>query len=152
MKVAVIVALALFLVAAAGLAYVRLAPSDPADWHVDVLGAEPGQGRSLRLPGASADAAPVLDLPPAEALARFDSIVMETPRTMRLAGSAEEGRITYITRSRWVGFPDYTTVQAVAVEGGTALAIFARLRFGQSDLGVNSARVDGWLAALDAGS
>lgn len=149
MKIALIVIL---LLVAAGLAYVRLAPSDPAAWHVDPATATPGPGRAVVLPEGGDRPSPVLPEPPAEALARLDAIAMATPRTERLAGSVEEGRITYVTRSKWIGFPDYTTVAAVPVEGGTALEIFARLRFGQSDLGVNAARVDRWLGALDAGS
>ena len=62
----------------------------------------------------------------------------------------DEGRITYITRSAAFGFPDYTTVEAVTAEDGTRLAIYARLRFGQSDMGVNQARVEEWLSALAA--
>jgi hypothetical protein len=46
------------------------------------------------------------------ALARLDEIALATPRTTRLAGSPDEGRITWITRSALWGFPDYTTAQA----------------------------------------
>ena len=123
---------------AAFAAYVRLAPSDIAKWHV-VPQAEgpPGEvvasmgGASLRLAGDGG----VL-------LARLDEIALATPRTMRLAGSVEEGRITWITRSALWGFPDYTTAEA----GPEGLVIEARLRFGQSDLGVNAARLRDWQA------
>jgi uncharacterized protein (DUF1499 family) len=82
------------------------------------------------------------------ALAAVDRVAMAEPRTVRLAGSPDEGRITYVSRSRVFGFPDYTTVSAIADEGGTRLVIHARLRFGQSDMGANAARVGRWLAAL----
>jgi uncharacterized protein (DUF1499 family) len=55
-----------------------------------------------------------------------------------------EGRITYITRTKIIGFPDYTTVQ----QDGDVLRIHGRLRFGRKDFGVNKARVDGWLAQM----
>ena len=45
-----------------------------------------------------------------------------------------------------MGFPDYTTVQLK----DDRLMIWARLRFGRSDLGVNRRRVDRWLADLEA--
>ena len=82
-----------------------------------------------------------------EGLARLDAIIRATPRTKVLAGAVAEGMITYVSRTRWMGFPDYTTVQ----RDGDVLKIYGRLRFGRSDLGVNKARVEGWLAALEAG-
>ncbi|MEL6267324.1 MAG: DUF1499 domain-containing protein, partial [Pseudomonadota bacterium] len=60
-----------------------------------------------------------------------------------VAGSAAEGFVTYVQTSRIVGFPDY--VSARTVEGG--IAVWSRSRYGYSDLGVNRARVEDWLAA-----
>src|SRR6056297_2625384 len=117
----------------AGTAYVRLAPTDPALWHVDPAAAETGAGRFVVRPQGGDIAGPVLPMPPAEALAAIDAVARATPRTRLLAGSPEEGRVTYVTRSALWGFPDYTTVEAVPAEGGAALVIYARLRFGESD-------------------
>jgi uncharacterized protein (DUF1499 family) len=121
-------------------AWVRLAPSDPARWHTDP--AEGAAGDNSHVAKA------FLPLPPAEALAAFDAVAMAAPRTRRLAGSVEEGRITYVSRSALWGFPDYTTVAAEPGDGGSWLVIHARARFGQSDLGVNAARTGRWLAAI----
>jgi uncharacterized protein (DUF1499 family) len=128
-------------------AYVRLAPSDPARWHVAIadpaapdctVTATEGAARyACRMPGT-----------PAEVLARLDSIALAQPRTTRLAGSAETGRITWVTRSALWGFPDYTTAEARAEEGQTRLDLHARLRFGRGDMGVNAARLADWTAAL----
>ena len=115
--------------------YVRLAPSDPARWHRmpaavtnrDVVGG------AMRVIGAGEGG-----------LKRLDDIIRATPRTRVLAGSVGEGMITYVTRSRVFGFPDYTTVR----HAGPQLELYGRLRFGGSDLGVNAARLDGWLAAF----
>jgi uncharacterized protein (DUF1499 family) len=123
-----------------GLAWVRLAPSDPARWHTDPTLGAAGPGSHV--------AKVFLPLPPAEALAALDAVAMAEPRTTRLAGSVDEGRITWISRSRVFGFPDYTTAGVVADAGGSWLVLYARLRFGRSDLGVNAARVGRWLAAL----
>lgn len=127
--------------------YVRLAPSDPARWHVAPAPAttedctvEQGEG--------DARATCLLPLPPSEALAKLDAIAMATPRTIRLAGSPEEGRITWITRSALWGFPDYTTAEAAPDGTGTRLTLHARLRFGSSDMGVNAARLRDWLPKL----
>ncbi|WP_108886067.1 DUF1499 domain-containing protein [Pseudoprimorskyibacter insulae] len=118
-----------------GLAWIRLAPSDVARWHVDpmvTVDQDLAGGVRRRIPGDAAT------------FERLHRIILETPRTEVLAGRPEDGRVTYVTRSKAFGFPDYATVQL----SDDALEIWSRLRFGQSDLGVNKARVDGWLKAL----
>ncbi|MDW4548674.1 DUF1499 domain-containing protein [Defluviimonas sp. D31] len=132
--------LLLALLVGAGLAWIRLAPSDPARWHVDpaVPGEPDGARATLSLPGQG----------PAETLARLDAIARAAARTVRLAGSPEEGRITWITRSAVFGFPDYTTAQAVRNGADVDLTLHARQRFGRRDFGVNAARLRDWTAAL----
>lgn len=130
----VLVLIALLLVGI--LAYVRLAPSDPDRWHTSIE-AETSQdmeGGAIR----------VLRTDPT-ALGRVDEAARALPRTQVLAGSVEEGRITYVTRTAMVGFPDYTTVE---YDDGL-LKMHARLRFGRSDMGVNAARLQQLLAAAE---
>ncbi|MES0861012.1 DUF1499 domain-containing protein [Ruegeria sp. SCPT10] len=115
-------------------AYIRLSPSDPARWHVAPEGAE------RNLPGGVVR---IVETGP-DGLARLDSIAGATPRTRVLAGSVSDGMVTYITRTKVFGFPDYTTAQ----QDGDTLRIHGRLRFGRKDFGVNKARVDGWLAQI----
>ncbi|PWE37157.1 DUF1499 domain-containing protein [Pelagicola sp. LXJ1103] len=81
------------------------------------------------------------------ALARVDAVIRDTPRTKVIAGSVESGMVSYQTRSALWGFPDYTTLRG----DGDLVEINSRLRFGQSDLGVNRARIKGWLEALGQG-
>lgn len=141
---------ALVLLVAGGAAYVRLAPDDPARWHVapPLAALETGgaTGTVQEVPGGAAVQIAAAD--PAAALSRLDAIAMASPRTRRLAGSVAEGRITWISRSLIWGFPDYTTAQITP--GG--LAIHARQRFGANDWGVNAARLRGWLAQLSLAS
>ena len=127
--------------------YVRLAPSDPARWHVSPA---PAAQADCTVEQGEGDARATCRLPlaPAEALARLDAVAMATPRTTRLAGSAEAGRITWITRSALWGFPDYTTAEAKADGTGSLLTVHARLRFGRGDMGVNGARLRDWLPKL----
>ena len=54
----------------------------------------------------------VAERSPEDVLARLDAIALQTPRTMRLDGSPEDGLITWVTRSAVFGFPDYTTAAA----------------------------------------
>jgi hypothetical protein len=129
-------------------AYVRLAPSDPARWHVapvaegswDTAVVTGPKSASLRL----AVGRKIGIGNPVDMLARLDEVALATPRTMRLAGSVAEGRITWVTRSWLWGFPDYTTAEARA----DGLYIEARSRFGVSDLRVNVFRLQHWMNQL----
>jgi hypothetical protein len=146
--------LALALLVAGVAAYVRLAPSDPVRWHIDPAdpALAPGEARFLVRPDGGDIPGPVFDLPPGALLAEFDEVARAEPRSRVIAGSVEEGRITYVTRSALWGFPDYTTVQAISDDGGARLLIYARSRFGGNDWGVNRARVEAWLARLGSGA
>lgn len=130
------ITLILLLAALIGLGlYVRLAPSDPARWH-----SMPGELKDRDRAGGVDR---IIEAGDGD-LERLHAIAVGTPRTMVLAGSVEQGMITYVTRSRVFGFPDYTTVELKDAQ----IKIHARLRFGRRDMGVNAARVDGWLAAF----
>jgi len=116
-------------------AWVRLAPSDAARWHVAVQGDvnRDFKAGALRiLPGDR------------KTLSSLDRVIRDTARTRVLAGSVEEGRITYVTRSLVWGFPDYTTVEL----RDDTIAVLGRLRFGRSDTGVNRGRIKRWLDSL----
>ena len=118
------------------LAYVRLAPSDAARWHKPVTISEDKtfKGGAARVIVASEGT-----------LAKLDAAAQALPRTTVLAGSVAEGRITYVTRSAAIGFPDYTTIE----QDGDTIKLYARLRFGRSDLGVNGARLRKLLQAVE---
>ena len=119
-------------------AWVRLSPLDPARHHVPPEVSEDADfsnGVRRRIPARD------------DTLARLDAIILDTPRTERLAGSVASGAVTYVTRSAFWGFPDLTTV---AYRNG-AVEVLARSRFGRSDMGVNRARVDRWLGRLEQG-
>ena len=138
------------IIAALGLlAYIRLAPSDPEQWHLSpVTAVEVGQGTCLDAISTQRNGARVACQStdnPETLLARLDQTALGTPRTTRLAGTPETGRITWITRTALMGYPDYTTAEATQTPGGSRLDIYARQRFGASDLGVNTARLRAWL-------
>lgn len=122
----------------AGLGYIRLAPHDVTRWHVPVAAEADRDFIAGAVRVLAGDAA---------TLARVDAAARALPRTQVLAGSLAEGRVTYVTRSALFGFPDYTTVELA--EG--QVRMLARLRFGRSDLGVNRRRLQGLVAAAQAG-
>jgi hypothetical protein len=70
---------------------------------------------------------------------------MATPRTTRLAGRPGQDRISWVTRSALMGYPDVTTAAQLA-DG--RICVIARQRFGQRDGGVNEQRLGGWLQQL----
>ncbi|MFQ1699937.1 DUF1499 domain-containing protein [Loktanella agnita] len=122
------------------IAYVRLAPSPAERWHVSPTPAGPGD-----YPEAGGfRAVRRITAPRDEVMAAVEQIAKATPRTHLLAGRAAAGMMTFLTRSRIMGFPDYTTIAIV----DDTLIIYGRLRFGWSDVGVNRARVESWLDAL----
>ena len=139
-------ALALALLAAAGLGYIRLAPSDPMVWHLDMgqPDFQPPETAHVFCLRPEDRHGPITG-DPTELLARLDAVALASPRTERLAGSATAGRITWISRSAVFGFPDFTTAQVLA---GPSLCVMGRQRFGSQDWGVNAKRIGGWMQAL----
>lgn len=115
--------------------FIRLAPVDPFDWNTQPELSEDKafRGGVFKVVRAGPDA-----------LQQFNQIATSAPRTKLLAGSVEDGMATYVTRTKVIGFPDYTTAR----QDGDLLKVYARLRFGRSDLGVNKARIDRWLSQM----
>lgn len=120
------------------LVYVRLAPSDPARWHqqIEAVSDQDLPGGAVRIVAGGA-----------VVFARVDAALQRLPRTVVLAGSVPEGRVTYVTRSAVFAFPDYTTVE----QAGDQVKLYGRLRFGASDMGVNRDRLERVLAAVEGG-
>lgn len=132
--------------------YFRIAATDADVWHIDPTDPALSDGAGAALVRADgAIKSPVFDELPEALLTRLDTVAMDTPRTRRLAGSVAQGRITYMTRSFFFGFPDFTSVTTVPSGAGAQVVAYGRLRFGSSDMGVNGERLEGWLADLAAG-
>jgi hypothetical protein len=158
--VAGIVAALLILVVGGAMGYIRLAPSDPALWNRPSKEMsdpfwQPGQAHDAVGPLAVIEvpqgAAALVGIPRADAtevLQRLDAIAMASARTRRLAYDEKSGLATWITRSAFFGFPDYTTAQVRQDGDAVVLHVFARQRFGSDDFGVNAARLRDWLARL----
>ena len=127
--------LAALVVVVGGLLYIRFAPHDATSLNVPVPGDESTDTARGALRVVSVD-----DNGFAIAIAYLEAL----PRTNRLVGRAEDGLVTFVTRSSVIGFPDYTTLE---YRDGT-LKAYARSRFGQSDLGVNRKRLEGLIAAI----
>ena len=142
-------ALAALLLGVGVLAWIRLAPSDPARWHEDPrLVARPTTPNFhlIRLVGGDA-MPPVFQTTPEALAARLDQIARQEGAVL-LAGSVKGLHMTYLTRTVLMGYPDYTSVLIEPAGEGAMLLAFARARFGRSDFGVNRGRLERWIKAL----
>lgn len=148
MKTVLLVAVLLVAAAVvAGLAYVRFAPVPPERWHTDpVTAPDPGQRGVRRAPPD----APVFAMTPDALMAALDAAILAEPRTRRIAGSVEDGFATYLKRTKWMAFPDTTSIRVLPEGDGATVAILSRSVYGGYDWGVNAARVERWLAAVPA--
>lgn len=139
--------------------YVRFAGHDPGTWHVDPrtapspsspnshrIGPEHGAHGTTVAPDALAPVFPVS----ADRLAdAFDAVALADERVEVVAGSAVDGHVTYVQRSRTMGYPDYVSVRFIELgEDESTLAAFSRARFGYSDLGVNRQRIERWMRGV----
>lgn len=126
--------------------YIRLVPNDPSIWHLDpaAAGFAPAAHWAVFCPGADSRYA-MTPINPADGLTRFEAVALASKRTQRFAGSLEQGRITWITRSALMGYPDFTTLGFRAFPSGLQPCLIARQRFGDFDWGVNEARLSGWV-------
>ena len=142
-----IIALGVFAIAAS-LVYIRLGPVDTAQFH-KVPSPQP-VGDYERIDGIMV-VREITDTP-INVMGELNRIALDTPRTRRIAGDLGTDLVTYETRSLLIGFPDYATVSFVEPDTigneRRLMVIDSRLRFGNSDLGVNKRKVMGWLEAL----
>ena len=156
------VRMAIFLIfltmaAAGGLFYYVLkVEHDPAIWHVDPL-TEPQtvKPHSFRMaPPALTEEfvdvpSPVYTANPTLMAKAFDDFVLSQSKTIRIAGSPEEGWMTYVQLSKSLNLPDYISVKFIDLNGGNStIAVFSQSRFGHDDRDVNEERVMSWTGTL----
>jgi uncharacterized protein (DUF1499 family) len=129
------------------MAYIRLAPSDPAVWHQDPeTAASTGKPNEYRLTG---DLAPVLRIAAPDLVALVYELIEAQPRVTHIAGNPSTLMMTFMQRSMSVGYPDYITFKISPMEEDRSkLEILSRSRFGHSDLGVNKLRVEQWVGLI----
>lgn len=129
------------------LGWIRFAPTDVDAWHIDPAEVSDPEGRGHRLIGREA---PRFPGHPDDVLQAFFDIAGQSARVRLLDGDVDEGMITLVARTKWMGYRDYITAKAVAEGGETKLSVVSRARYGiGSDWGVNRDRLEGWLAELE---
>lgn len=97
----------------------------------------------------------VFAAPPDKVLDAVARVALAEDRTEQVGAGESPLRRDFVQRSALMGYPDLISAQAAPLPPGadgaprTGLAIFSRSVYGYSDMGVNAARLDRWIAALN---
>lgn len=95
--------------------------------------------------------APILDLAPADQLRLWEEVMTTSPRTRVLAIDDDQLTIHAEQQTRLMRFVDTIVVRVIPLEEGrSSFAAYSRAELGYSDMGVNRARLEDWIAKLEA--
>lgn len=93
---------------------------------------------------------PTFSMPVSALIQSWQAMIKQQPRTKLLQADISKHRYFYVQRSLIFRFPDYITVQFIAIDDyHSTVAIFSQSKYGYSDLGVNKKRVKAWLTQLE---
>ncbi len=114
---------------------------DASRWHIDPMAVSTAaeSNSDLIVPPD----VPRFAVGPRELQTAVGEVMADQPRTKLLATSENGALRTWVTTSTVMAFPDYTSIRVLPIQDDSTmstLAIFARARFGQNDLGVNRDR------------
>ncbi len=87
------------------------------------------------------------EIPPRRLYDMLKAIALAQPRVYSHAEFADQLQAHFVARSKLCNYPDLIAIQ---ITPDSMPALYSRSIYGQSDLGVNRARLVAWLAALDA--
>lgn len=97
--------------------------------------------------------APVLDLAAADQLRLWEEVVTTSPRARILHVDDANLRLHAEQRSRIMRFVDTIAIHVIPLpEGRSTFAAYSRSELGSNDFGVNQARLEDWIARLEAAS
>ena len=95
--------------------------------------------------------APVLAVAPADQLRLWEEVVAASPRTRVLRVDEASLTIHAEQRSRLMRFVDTIVVRVLPEDDGrSSFAAYSRSEVGYSDMGVNRARLEDWIARVEA--
>ena len=97
------------------------------------------------------EASPTFGVDPARLRDRWLEMAAAEPRVRQVGAEKDRLHLVYIQHSFFFRFPDIVTVEFLPTGSGrSTLALLSRSRYGESDFGVNAARVGAWVAKLKA--
>lgn len=83
----------------------------------------------------------------------WEALIKKQQRLQTIDEDPEKHLYNYVQRTRLFRFPDFITVQLIAIDANhSTIAIFSRAKYGYSDFGVNRRRVQCWLKLLSLGT
>lgn len=91
---------------------------------------------------------PVYAISAKSLFAAVTRIAESTPRATKLASYDGRLEAAYVVRSRVFNFPDTIAFKIAPSGSGSTLVLYSASRYGDSDFGVNRARVEAWLETL----
>lgn len=95
--------------------------------------------------------APVLAVAPADQLRLWEEVVTASPRTTVLRVDETSLTLHAEQRSRLMHFVDTIVVRVLLeADGQSSFAAYSRSELGYSDMGVNRARLEDWIARVKA--
>jgi uncharacterized protein (DUF1499 family) len=140
--------LALLLPACRGTGADGLPPAEPMDMARLVRPATPNT--ALAAPAGFSPAPDIATrrypVPPARLFAAIRAVALAQPRTYLHAAFDDRHQAHFVARSALLNYPDLIAVQ---VTPESELILWSRSVYGRSDFGVNKARLESWLAALE---
>lgn len=97
------------------------------------------------------EASPTFAVEPSLLRDRWLEMVSAEPRIRQVGAGKDNGHLVFIQHSFFFRFPDIINVEFFpTAKGGSTIAVLSRARYGESDFGVNAARVSAWVAKLKA--
>lgn len=111
--------------------------------HVIAAAAECGVDRpDIVIPAFTCDATRLHDA--------LRDIALAEPRTKLQSESRDDYFVSFVQRTAFWHFPDDIVAEITVLEnGGAALMLSSKARYGMMDFGVNRRRVKRWLGALE---
>ncbi len=90
-------------------------------------------------------------VPPERLYQAILALAQAQPRVFPAAQYHDLRQVHFVARSAWLNFPDLITAAVSGPDDGpSTLVLYSRSVYGHSDLGVNRARIDAWLPAIQA--
>ncbi|MEQ8388403.1 MAG: DUF1499 domain-containing protein [Alphaproteobacteria bacterium] len=122
--------------------FTTLVPPDRPNW---ALACPPEE-----CAGLAGTATPIMPLTPDRLAALADEVIRAGPDVAFLGRVPDRLQYHYVQRSRFFGFPDLVTFEAVPVAGGAGFYLYSRSVYGYGDLGVNRQRVQDLVGRIAA--
>ncbi|MCA3560550.1 MAG: DUF1499 domain-containing protein [Aestuariivirga sp.] len=95
--------------------------------------------------------APAIAKPFGDVFLAVQDAVVHEPGLEQVDADSGQGTLRFVERSPLMKFPDTINLKVVpAQNGGSAVLIYSRSQLGQSDMGVNLARVKRWADLIEA--